>query len=55
MEPEDPNIMDTLAESYFALNEFEKAVEWEQKALDLDPDSLFLVEQLDRFLHCLEG
>ena len=46
--------MDTLAESYFALGEFEKAVEWEQKALDLDPENVFFNEQLDKFLEHLE-
>ena len=54
MEPEDSNIMDTLAESYFALGEFEKAVEWEQKALDLDPENVFFNEQFDKFLESLE-
>jgi uncharacterized Ntn-hydrolase superfamily protein len=55
MEPEDANIMDTLAESYFALCEFEKAVEWEQKALEIDPENVFFNEQLDKFLEFLEG
>lgn len=54
IEPEDPNIMDTLAESYFAMGEFEKAVEWEQKALELDPENVFFNEQLDKFLKSLE-
>lgn len=54
MEPEDPNIMDTLAESYFAGCEFEKAVEWEQKALELDPENIFFNEQLDKFMESLK-
>ncbi len=54
MEPEDANIMDTVAESYYALGEFEKAVEWEQKALELDPENVFFNEQLVKFLESLE-
>jgi len=54
MEPEDPNIMDTLAESYFALGEFDTAVEWELKALELDPENAFFNEQLEKFLESLE-
>ena len=54
MEPEDANIMDTLAESYFVLREFEMAVEWELKALELDPENVFYNEQLIKFLECLE-
>ncbi len=54
MEPDDSNIMDTVAESYFALGEFEMAVEWEQKALELDPENVFYNEQLIKFLESLE-
>ncbi|MEN8207801.1 MAG: DUF1028 domain-containing protein [Candidatus Fermentibacteria bacterium] len=54
MEPEDSNIMDTLAESYFALGEFQMAVDWEQKALELDPENTFFREQLLKFLESLE-
>jgi len=54
MEPEDANIMDTLAESYFVLREFEMAVEWERKALELDPENVFYNEQFIKFLECLE-
>ncbi len=54
MEPEDSNIMDTLAESYFALGDYEMAVEWERKALELDPDNVFYNEQLIKFLESVE-
>ncbi len=54
MEPEDANIMDTLAESYYALGEFEMAVEWERKALELDPDNVFFNEQYTKFLESME-
>lgn len=54
MEPEDSNIMDTVAESYFAMGDFEMAVEWERKALELDPENVFYNEQLIKFLESLE-
>jgi len=54
MEPEDANIMDTLAESYFALGDYEMAVEWERKALELDPENVFYNEQFIKFLESVE-
>ncbi len=50
MEPEDANIMDTVAESYYAMGDFRTAVEWERKALELDPENAFFVQQLEKFL-----
>lgn len=50
MEPEDANIMDTVAESYYALGDSRAAVEWERKALELDPENAFFVQQLEKFL-----
>ncbi len=55
MEPEDSNIMDTLAESYFALGEFDKAVEWELTALELDPENAFFNEQLNKFIEARDS
>jgi uncharacterized Ntn-hydrolase superfamily protein len=49
MEPEDANIMDTVAEILFRLNRFEEAVEWGTRALDLEPENTYLKEQLERF------
>jgi uncharacterized Ntn-hydrolase superfamily protein len=50
MEPEDPNIMDTVAESYYAAGDAAAAVEWERRALQLDPENAFFQEQLQKFM-----
>lgn len=47
--PSDHNIMDTLAEALFRSGNAESAVEWELKALELDPDNEFYQSQLARF------
>ncbi|OPL18179.1 MAG: hypothetical protein AVO35_06650 [Candidatus Aegiribacteria sp. MLS_C] len=52
--PEDPNIMDTVAESYYASGDPATAVEWETKALELDPGNAFFLEQLDKFTGALD-
>jgi uncharacterized Ntn-hydrolase superfamily protein len=49
LSPDDPNIMDTVAESYYAYEDYEKAIEWEKRALELDPENAFFKEQLDKF------
>lgn len=54
MEPEDANIMDTVAESYYAMGDLRTALEWERKALELDPENAFFVQQLEKFLQALE-
>lgn len=54
MEPEDANIMDTLAESYYAAGNYEQAVEWETRALELDPENQFFQQQLEKFETALE-
>lgn len=48
-EPEDANIMDTVAEILYRLDRFEEAVEWGSRALELDPENPYLEEQLERF------
>jgi uncharacterized Ntn-hydrolase superfamily protein len=53
--PEDANIMDTVAEAYYAAGEYEKAVEWEKKALVIEPNSAFFNEQLVKFKKSLAG
>ncbi|MCP4229961.1 MAG: DUF1028 domain-containing protein [bacterium] len=47
--PDDPNIMDTLAEAYWAAGDYTSAVDWEKKALEMDPDNDFFNEQLKKF------
>jgi uncharacterized Ntn-hydrolase superfamily protein len=50
MAPEDHNIIDTLAESYYAAGEPDSAVVWEERALELDPGNAFYLSQLEKFL-----
>jgi len=47
--PDDPNIMDTVAESYYANAEYDNAILWETRALKLDPQNEFFKEQLKKF------
>jgi uncharacterized Ntn-hydrolase superfamily protein len=47
--PDDPNIMDTVAEAYFAAGDKSKAVYWEKEALKLDPENEFFKGQLKKF------
>jgi uncharacterized Ntn-hydrolase superfamily protein len=49
LEPEDSNILDTLAEIHFRLGDATKAIEVETRALSLSPDDDYLKEQLARF------
>jgi uncharacterized Ntn-hydrolase superfamily protein len=53
--PDDPNIMDTVAEAYYAAGEYRKAVEWEKKALAVEPNNAFFNEQLAKFEGALAG
>lgn len=48
-EPEDSNIMDTVAEILYRLDRVDQALEWISMALDLDPESGYLQGQLLRF------
>jgi len=47
--PDDPNIMDTVAEAYFAAGDKSKAVYWEKEALKRDPENEFFKGQLKKF------
>jgi tetratricopeptide (TPR) repeat protein len=47
--PQDPNIMDTLAEAYFANGRIEDAIATEQKALAQAPDRADLQKQMEKF------
>jgi len=49
LSPDDPNIMDTLATCHFINGNREEAVMWEERALELDPDNEFYLQQLERF------
>jgi tetratricopeptide (TPR) repeat protein len=48
-EPEDANIMDTVAEILYRLDRTDEAVQWGSRALELDPSNSYLQGQLDRF------
>jgi len=48
--PDDANIMDTVAEAYYAAGYYEEAVQWENKALEIDPENAFFEKQLNKFL-----
>jgi uncharacterized Ntn-hydrolase superfamily protein len=47
--PDDPNIMDTVAEAYFAAGDKSKAIYWEKEALKRDPENEFFKGQLKKF------
>ncbi len=49
LSPDDHNIMDTLATCHFINGNREEAVRWEERALELDPDNEFYLQQLERF------
>ncbi|MBM3316573.1 MAG: DUF1028 domain-containing protein [Candidatus Eisenbacteria bacterium] len=49
LQPEDANILDTLAEVYFRLGRVGEAIETEERALGLSPGDAYLQEQLQRF------
>ena len=48
--PEEPNYLDTLAETYYEAGQHEKAVETEKKALALNPDKASYKEALQKYL-----
>lgn len=54
-EPEDANIMDTVAEVLYRLDRTDEAVQWGSRALELDPGNTYLLEQLTRFRGNPEG
>jgi uncharacterized Ntn-hydrolase superfamily protein len=47
--PEDANVMDTVAEAYYAAGEFGEAVKWEKAALEREAENKFFREQLEKF------
>lgn len=48
--PDDANIMDTVAQACYSAGDYEAAVEWEEKALEIEPENAFFQEQLQKFL-----
>jgi len=55
LEPTDPNIMDTVAEAHYAAGDPESALDWERRALALDPENGFFLEQRAKFRAAAEG
>jgi thioredoxin 1 len=45
----DPGILDTLAELYFAMGDYDNAIKVGKEALDKEPDDKYLKDQLDKF------
>ena len=53
--PDDANVMDTVAEAYYAAGDYADAVEWEKKALGADAANKFFEEQLKKFEEAAGG
>ena len=51
--PEDANITDTVAESFYAAGNYEEAVRWETNALKIEPENAFFKKQLEKFRKAL--
>ncbi|NIM19300.1 MAG: tetratricopeptide repeat protein [Candidatus Latescibacteria bacterium] len=47
---ESPGILDTLAEIYYAMGDYEKAVEIEEKAAAKEPEDVYYKDQIIKFL-----
>lgn len=47
--PEEAHIMDTVAEAYYVMGDYEKAIHWEKEALKRSPDEPFYKKQLKKF------
>ena len=45
----DPGILDTLAEVYFAMGDYNNAIKVEKEALAKDPDDKYLKDQIEKF------
>jgi len=54
LSPDDPNIMDTLAEAYYAAGMYKEAIYWEKKALKKEPKNEFFKKQLEKFKKALK-
>lgn len=47
--PDDPNVIDTLAEAHFSAGNINEAVRLEENAIKISPDNSFFQEQLEKF------
>ncbi len=45
----DPGVLDTLAELYFAMGDYDHAIEVGQEALDKEPDDKYFQDQLEKY------
>ena len=55
LEPECFNIMDTVAEAYYAAGNYDEAVAWGKRALEADPGNEGFIEQLKKFESARDG
>ena len=51
--PEDANIMDTVAEAYYAAGDYEEAIKWETNALKIESENAFFRGQLEKYKRAL--
>jgi len=54
LDPEAHYIMDTLAEAYYAVGDYEQAIFWEKEALKKEPENKFYHAQLKKFEDALQ-
>ncbi len=54
LDPENPNIMDTMAFLYYKRGEYKKAIKMEEKALSKSPNNEFFKKQLELFKKALQ-
>lgn len=47
--PDDPNVLDTLAEAHFSAGDHDEAIHWEEEAIRISPENTFFKEQLAKF------
>ena len=45
----DPGVLDTLAELYFAMGDYDHAIEFGKEALDKEPDDKYFKDQLEKY------
>lgn len=55
LEPGNDNFLDTLAEAYYQVQQYEKAVETIKKAIDINPSYDYLQQQLKKFEEALKN